>query len=186
MSKILKTAALVVGAVALIATGVGAAAGAGLLGAAAAAGGTIAGVATAATFTAIGTLAGVTAAVLSVGAALTATKPSAVSTGSPTDFSADPDAGIPLAIGRTGTAGDITARFGYDTKDKGDNDRQSFVATLSLGPIDAVEGMTVDKVAVSYSAAGAAIGTFAGFMWSMTQLGAIPEANALSFGAGAG
>ena len=185
MSKILKTAALVVGAVALVATGIGAAAGAGLIGAGIGSAATVAGVA-ASTLTTIGALAGAAAGLLSIGASLTAKKPTAQATGSPTDFSADPDAGIPLAIGRTGTAGDITARFGYDTKDKGDNDRQSFVATLSLGPIYAVEGMTVDKVGVSYSSVGAAIGTFAGFMWSMTQLGAMPEANALSFGAGAG
>jgi hypothetical protein len=169
---------LVVGAVALVATGVGA-----VIGAAAAAATTVAGIASVATIAAV---AGAAAGVLTLAAGLTTKKPSAQATGSPTDFSADPDAGIPLAIGRTGTAGDINARFGFDTKDKGDNDRQSFVATLSLGPIDAIELQTVDKARVDYTATGAAIGAFAGFMWSMTQLGAMPEPAALGFGAGAG
>ncbi|KQO50655.1 hypothetical protein ASF14_11265 [Sphingomonas sp. Leaf257] len=92
---------------------------------------------------------------------------------------------MPLAIGRTGTAGDIVMRRGWDTRDAGDNDRQAFVAVLSLGPIAAIEGQTVDRNPVSYSSTGAAIGAFAGFMWSMTQLGALASP-ALAFGAGAG
>ena len=182
MSKVLKTAALVVGAVALVATGISAVA------AATAAAGTVAsafGVA-ATTFTSIGALAGVAAGVLSLGASLTAKKPTAFATGSQTKFSADPDAGIPLVLGRTGTAGNIVARFGYDTADPGANDRQSFVSVLSLGPSQAIEGMTVDRVATSFSGAGAAIGAFAGFMWMTAQLGALPEAAALGFGTGAG
>ncbi len=178
MSKTLKTAALIVGAVALVATGVGAAAGVGIgLGLSA---GTLATIAT------VATIASVASGVLTLAVALTAKKPSAQATGSQTDFSADPDAGIPLVIGRTGTAGDITARFGFDTADKGDNDRQAFVVDLSLGPVAAVEGMTVDRNGVTYGPTGAAIGAFAGFMWSMTQIGAMPEPAALGFGVGAG
>lgn len=76
-------------------------------------------------------------------------------------------------------------RRGWDTRDAGDNDRQAFVAVLSLGPIAAIEGQTVDRNPVNYTATGAAIGAFAGFMWSMTQLGALASP-ALAFGAGAG
>jgi hypothetical protein len=126
------------------------------------------------------------AGVLSLGAGLTAKKPSAQATGSQTEFSADPDAGNPILFGRTGTAGNIIMRRGWDTNDKGDNDRQAFVTVLSLGPIAAIEGMTVDRSPIGFTPTGAAIGAFAGFMWSMAQLGAVPEASALSFGAGAG
>ncbi|WP_193753754.1 hypothetical protein [Sphingomonas sanguinis] len=122
---------------------------------------------------------------LTLAAGLTAKKPTAEATGSQTSFSANPDAGAPLALGRTGTAGDIVARFGWDTRDAGDNDRQAFVAVLSLGPIAAVEGQTVDRVPVAYTGTGGAIGAYAGFMWSMTQIGALASA-ALGFGAGAG
>ncbi len=178
MSKVLKTAAVVVGAVALVASGVGAAAGVGIgLGLSA---GTLATIAT------VATVASVAAGALTIAAGLSAKKPTATATGSQEQFSADPDAGIPLALGRTGTAGNIGFRRGFDTRDAGDNDRQAFVAILSLGPIAAVEGMTVDKVPTFFGGTGAAIGAFAGFMWSMTQLGALPEPAALSFGAGAG
>lgn len=185
MSKVLKTAAIVVGAVALVATGIGAAGTAGLLGTAIAGGGSIAGIATAGALTTLGTIASAAAGVLSLAAGLTAKKPSADATGAQTSFSADPDAGVPLAQGRTGTAGDIVMRRGWDTRDAGDNDRQAFATVLSLGPIAAIEGQTVDRVPVSYTATGAAIGAFAGFMWSMTQLGALASP-ALAFGAGAG
>ena len=177
MSKVLKTAAVVVGAVALVASGIGAAAGVGIgLGLSAS---------TLATIATVATVASVAAGALTIAANLTAGKPTANATGSQEQFSADPDAGIPLALGRTGTAGNIGFRRGWDTRDAGDNDRQAFVAILSLGPIAAIEGMTVDKVPTFFGGTGAAIGAFAGFMWSMTQLGAMPEP-ALGFGAGAG
>ena len=107
-------------------------------------------------------------------------------TGSQTSFSANPDDGVPLMLGRTGTAGKIAYRTGFDTRDAGDNDRQSFVSVLSVGPIAAIEGQTVDQVPVSYTATGAAIGQYSGWMWSQTQLGALPEGSPLGFGAGAG
>lgn len=176
MSKTLGKVALVVGAVALVATGAGAVAGA--LGAKALLGVSVA------TLSTVGTLAGVAAGVLTIGANLTAKKPSAVVSGSQTSFSADPDASIPLVLGRTGTAGNIVFRTGFDTADAGTNDRQAFVSVLSLGPVAAIEGQTVDRSPVSYLN-GAAVGAFAGFMWSMTQVGAL-SGPALAFGAGAG
>lgn len=178
MAKALKTAALVVGAVALVATGVGAA-----IGAAAAASTIVAGVASLAT---IATVASVASGVLSLAAGLTAKKPSSDATGSQTSFSADPDAGIPAALGRTGTAGNIVARFGWDTADKGDNDRNAFVSVLSLGPVAEIEPtLGVDRVPVTFDGAGRAIGSYAGFMWRMTQRGLLTGA-ALTFGTGAG
>jgi peptidoglycan hydrolase CwlO-like protein len=142
--------------------------------------------ATLATVATIGTVASVAAGALTIASVLTAKKPTAQASGSQTQFSADPDAGIPLVIGRTGNASDIVFRRGWDTADKGDNDRQCFVAVHSLGPIDAIERFTVDKSQVTFNGAGQAIGAFAGFMWMVSQLGATPEPSALSFGAGAG
>ena len=172
MSKVLRTAAVIVGAVALVATGVGAVA--------------VAGTAIAATAASVASIATLASTALTLGVALTAKKPGAQATGSQTTFSADPDAGIPWVIGRTGTAGNITFRVGFDTGDKGDNDRQSFVSTLSLGPIAAIESFQADRATVSFIGGGAAIGTYAGFMWQRSQLGMLPEASALGFGAGAG
>lgn len=106
MSKTLRTAAMIVGAVALVATGVGAAAGVALgastTGAAAATAASIA--ATAATVSSIATFAAVG---LSIGATLTARKPSAMSTGNPDSFSADPSAPIAYIIGRSAQGGFI-------------------------------------------------------------------------------
>jgi hypothetical protein len=174
MSKVAKTAAMVVGAVALVATGVGAAIGAGTIIAAGVSVGTVA------------TVANVVAGALTIASAVTAPKPSSTVSGSQTSFSANPDDALPLAIGRTGTAGKITYRIGFDTRDAGDNDRQAFVVTLSVGPIAAIEGQTVDQAPVTYSGTGAAVGSNAGWMWSRAQLGALPEASALGFGTGAG
>lgn len=96
MSKVLKTAAIVVGAVALVATGVGAigAAVAGTSISAGIAGAGVAGIS-------VGTL-GFVASALSLGATLTAKKPTQDATGSQTTFDANPDTGIPLCIGRIG------------------------------------------------------------------------------------
>lgn len=185
MSKILKTAAMVVGAVALVATGIGAAAGLGAFGSVAAGTMSAATAATLGTIATIGTIASVAAGALTIAAGLTAKKPTAQATGSPTQFTADPDAGIPLVVGRTGTAGNIVMRKAWDTRDAGDNDRQAFISVLSLGPVAGIDSFTSDKAPVSFSA-GAALGAFAGFMWMTTQLGAMPEAAAMTFGSGAG
>lgn len=172
MSKTLRTAALVVGAVALVATGAGA-----IVGAAAV---------TSAIGVSAATLSAVAAGASAV-VALTAKKPSATATGSPTEFRADPQGFLPYVIGRTGTSGNIIFRRGFDTRDAGENDRQSFVAILSAcGPVQAIERQEVDRALVQYSATGAALGAYAGFMWHRAQLGAAPEPSALSFGAGAG
>lgn len=172
MSKVARIAATVVGAVALVASGVGVFAAAGTV--------------LATTAASVATIATVTSGILTIAAVATAKKPSATSTGQQTDFSANPDAGLPYIIGRTGSAGDIIFRKGWDTADKGENDRQAFVAAHSVGPIEGFESMTVDRVLTSFSSAGAAIGQYAGYMWSLTQLGLLPTAAAIGFGSGAG
>lgn len=102
MAKALRTAALVVGAVALVATGAG-------IGLAAAKG-----ISVAAGIAEVGGAVGVSVASLStaagalnVAAGLTAKRPDAIGGGSQTEFRADPDAGVPYAMGRTGTRGTL-------------------------------------------------------------------------------
>jgi hypothetical protein len=184
ISKTLRTAALVVGAVALIATGVGAgiALSAGTTLAAASATTVVAGV----SLGTIATIASVASAALSLAAGLTMKKPSALASGSPDRFEANPDAGVPYVIGRFATAGNIVFRRAWDTLDKGDNDRQSFVVTYSLGPVTEYESFTVDQAAVTFTGAGQALGEYSTFMWRTTQMGDCPEPAALSFGTGAG
>lgn len=104
MSRFARTAAIVVGAVALAATGIGAAVGASIIGSGVAAGAaastaTLFGV-SAATFTAVGAIAGATSALLS----LAAGSPKGSFGGAQTQFKVDRDAGIPVIIGRTPAA----------------------------------------------------------------------------------
>ena len=98
MSKVLATAAIVVGAVGLVATGFGAV------------GIGIAGLASAKALVTVGAIAGVASGVLSIGANLTAKKPSAQASGSQVNFAADPDAPIPWVLGLTYPAGHVVRR----------------------------------------------------------------------------
>lgn len=178
LSKTLRTAAIIVGAVALVATGVGAFAGAAAAGASAtgaASAATLAGVAaTANTVAAIATAA---ASAASLGAAVTARPPPLG--GSATRFKADKDAGIPYAIGRTATGGNIIYRRTHNTAGYSLPDLQTFGVVLSgAGPINAIESFQADRVTVSFSS-GAALGSYAGWMWQTQQLGASPESAAL-------
>ncbi|PZU77757.1 MAG: hypothetical protein DI530_12255 [Sphingomonas sp.] len=100
MSKVLKTAAIVVGAVALVATGIGAVAGAGI--------GLGLSTSTLATIATVGKVATVAGAALSIGAMTTA-KPPPV-TGNQTAFSANPDDGMPLILGRMACRGSVRWR----------------------------------------------------------------------------
>ena len=181
MAKVLRTAALVVGAVALVATGVGAvgAIAAGTSIAAGIAGASIAGISAA-------TL-GFAATVLGLGASLLAKKPSASITGSPESFAADPKGLIPYLIGRAAISGNIVFRRAWDSASKGDNDRQAFVVILSgAGPIESIESFSVDNVTTTFDTSGQATGTYADFMWQTTALGACPESAPIGFGTGAG
>lgn len=172
MSKTLRTAAIVVGAAALIATGVGAAVGAG--------------VATAAGSAGIGTLSiatvASTASAVSAGLSLAAgvSAPKGTVGGNATKFKIDKDAGLPLVFGRTYVGGNVGHRQYYnDPGSRMKNQRESWVTILSLGPVNSVGPLLVDKTPVSFTSGGSAIGTYSGNMWLDTQLGACPEARAL-------
>lgn len=169
--KALKTAAFVVGAVALVATGVGALGTAGLLGSAIASGGAIAGIATAATFTTIGTIAAVGAAALTFAAG----SPKGSVGGNATQFKIDKDAGMPVIIGRTYSGGNVVHRQYYGSK----NSLESWVTVHSIGPVRSLGPLLINKVTVSLNGTSVG-GDYAGYMWLDQQLGACPEGRALA------
>lgn len=178
MGKTLRTAAMIVGAVALTATGVGA------IAAAAAGPGftavSVAGVSMS-TWTALAAGSGL----VTMATGLAAPGPSLQ--GSPTKFTADPQAGIPYAIGRTWQSGNIIYRKAHTSPGKVPNDRQTMVVILSGGgPVEQIEAFYSDKAQVTFNSAGAATGNYANYMWQKTQLGATPEAAALSVSSGDG
>ncbi|MET0439136.1 MAG: hypothetical protein ABW043_16750 [Devosia sp.] len=184
MSKTLRTAALIVGAVALVGTGIGAAAGAGIFGTVAAGSATAAALATVATVTAYASLAAVG---LTLAAAVTAKKPpGGTQTGNPQQFTADPNAFVPCIVGQFATSGVLAFRKTYDTADDGTNDRRAMVVILSLGLINSILSFTADRTAVTFDADGYASAPYVNYMWQKTQLGASPEAAALDFGLTAG
>jgi hypothetical protein len=174
MAKFLRAAAMIVGAVALAFTGVGLAAGLTL--------------ATATSF-GIGVSAStlfLASGALTIGAGLLTKRPSGVGGGSQTQFSADPNAGVPYAMGRTATAGQIVLRraadgFGSNAK----NDLNDLVTILSgCGPIGGFVSFTSDKEPVTFDASGNAIGKYRDIMFQDRQLGATPESSALQVTAG--
>ena len=181
MSKALQKAAIVVGAIALVATGVGVAAGAGLFGTglgAASAQVVAFTVAKYATFAAAG---------LSAAGTLLAQKPTFDTATSGTEWRADPYAGLPYAMGETAVGGQIVYRRTDDAWAGGDeNDLQTIVTVLSCaGPIQAIDGVDIDRTSTSFDGTtGAASGALADYVWWKGQLGATPESAQLNIVAG--
>jgi hypothetical protein len=170
MSKTLRTVATIAGSVALIATGVGAFAGA--------AG--IAGVASAATIAKIGSIASLVSTAASIGAQVTAKKPPA--RGSITQVIVETEPPRPYLMGETFFAGVMRYRVGYGaTLKKVPNPYLWQVMVYSsAGPVEALVQQQFDFAPIgSY---------YTGFYSSVSQLGARPEASALSppFGAAPG
>jgi len=179
MSKTLRKVALIAGAVALVATGVGAAAGAGLFTAATAAGAATA-ASIAATATTIATVASLTAGVATLGAQITAPKPTA--RGSTTRLIIDAEPPRPYMIGESYSAGILRHRVGYGaTLKKVPNPFLWEVKVFSgVGPVEALVEEQFDFGSVG--------GYYSGFYSSTSQLGARPEGGALTppFGAAPG
>lgn len=178
--KVLKIAAMVIGAVALVATGIGLAAGAGSLSAAFNAGlGTI-GLGGLSASVGLGTMSAVALGALAIDASMLAAKfgpkPPAGS-GSQVKWKADPYAGMPYVVGRTRVGGNIIYRAGHGGTN---NDYQTIVTALSVGPIKSIQQTIMNGAAVTFLAGGAASGAFAGQAWQVSQLGACPEATALT------
>ncbi len=161
---------MVVGAAALVATGIGAAAGVGLTFGLSA--GTLATVAT------VAKVASFAAGALTL--ASMATTPKGSVGGNATKFKIDKDAGLPVVIGRTYSGGNVVHRQYYGTKQQ----KESWVTVHSIGPVKSLGPLQVDKVAVGFDAGGQAVGFYRGYMWLDQQLGACPEARALRGPAG--
>ena len=174
MSKTLRTAGMVVAAVALVATGVGAVVG------------TDAVIAAGVTVGQVATFAAVAAGTLSFAAAATA--PGVSNQGSATNFTTNPQSGLPYAMGRTRMSGlrfyaNTNSRPGY-TKF---NDLLWFGALLSIGgQIDSIEKFTADSEVVTFASDGNAIGTYHDYQAQKVHLGGAPMASAIALSLGGG
>lgn len=169
MSRTLAKVATIAGAVALVATGIGAAAGAGILAASAGTLGTIATVARVASAVAL-------AASLGAGA----TQKKAAAQGSVSQIAIMANAPIPCVIGRTYIGGNLEHDVGYGgTVADIPNPYRSLVLLWSVGPSEEIEAFQADFTTVPFSGA-AATGYYGGFLWLDQQLGALPEADALA------
>lgn len=184
--KFVRTVGIVVGVVALVATGAGLALGGAAVGAAAAGGSAALG----ATLTSVGTIASVAAGLISVGTAVFARKPGFSQEGSATTFQTNPQSGLPYAIGRTRMSGLRIHAETYDAtayKSEGRDDVLSFAVMLSAGgAIQQIETFRADKEVITFDpATGMANGAHAGFMAQKVSLGlAGASALALAFGGG--
>jgi hypothetical protein len=160
LSKVLATAAEIVGAVALVATGVGALGSLGIISSASAV------ATTAATVAHVAALATVA---LTAVSQFVGPKPPAVS---PIAWKADPQAGIPYAMGQGYVGGNIVYRMAY-----GDNNvYQTLVTVLSGGgPHQSLDTLYVDNVACSIGGDHSVNIPDSGYMYANTQLGLTPE-----------
>lgn len=168
MSKTLRTVAIVAGAVALAATGIGL-----VLGPTAAAAAGSAGIGTL-SLTTLATYASVVGAVASIGASLTAKKPPA--RGSVTDVTIQVDAPQPYMMGRTYSAGVLRHDVGYGPEiDKVKNPYLGKVVVYSGGgPIQEIESRQFDYQPLSFDS-----GWYFGFIGAPGQLGETPQPAAM-------
>lgn len=168
MSKVLRTVAVVAGAVALAATGIGLA-----VGTAAAATAGSAGIG-ALSLTTLATYASVAGGVASIGATLTAKKPPA--RGSATDVTIQVDAPQPYMIGRTYSAGVLRHDRGYGPKigDIKNPYLAKVVVYSGCGPIQEIESRQFDYQPVSFSS-----GYYSGWGGYSEQLGLTPTPTAM-------
>ncbi len=170
MAKTLAKVAMIAGAIALVATGVGAAGSAGLLSMSAS---------TAATVSTVAQVATVVAAAASVGAQVMAKKPGLQ--GSVNQVTIGANSPIPYGVGRSFYAGTQLHDVGYGGKvGKTKNPYLSKVFVWSAGgPIDGVESLLLDWQAVSF-AGTSALGYYASWLYADHQLGLRPEPDALA------
>lgn len=99
--------------------------------------------------------------------------------GSQVDFQADPNAGIPLILGRTGTAGKTVHMNTSGQSDK--NKALMYLLALSAGPIQSVESLTAGDFLVTLDGTGKATAPsqFANQMYLNHTNGLKPEPAAL-------
>lgn len=164
MSGVLKTVAKVAGVVALVA-GTIATAGIGTA-------------AFAAVASSVATYAGLASGIAMLGASALAKKPPAQ--GSVTQVTVAANSETPCIIGETYYGGVLRHDVGYGGKvGKVQNPYRGMVIVYSLGPVQALVGQYADFLPVSFSGS-AATGYYSGFMYRDYQLGASPEASALT------
>jgi hypothetical protein len=180
MAKALKTAGMVIAGAALIATGIGAAAGAGLLGASAAA---VAGMG--GTWTLFGvsvsTLSGIGTGLTAIGTLLTK-RPGVSTGGSPVQQAYDPSSGVPYPFGRTAVAGRIV--YGTVTgPPKEGNKYRLFYSVISGVRIDGIESFSTNDELVSFTSDSGegASGTYKNRMWQVRRTGAPDSRGYLRF-----
>ncbi|AOF96474.1 phage tail family protein [Sphingobium sp. RAC03] len=164
---------MIAGAVALVATGVGAAAGAGLLTASTAAGAATAAsiVATAST---VAMIASTAATLATIGAQLTAKTPPARGTINQVIIAAEPIS--PCIIGRTYSGGVLRHDVGYGAKlKKVANPYRGMAIVYSVaGPLAALQGLYLDYGAIPFSS-NAATGYYASYLYRDVRMGQSPE-----------
>ncbi|MDE8654772.1 DUF7359 domain-containing protein [Novosphingobium album (ex Liu et al. 2023)] len=170
MSKTLRTIGMIVGAVALVATGVGAVAGGTIIGATVGAAGSVAVTLGSVTST-IATIAGIAAGAAQIGAQLLYKPPPA--RGGVTQILIAPDAPQPYVMGEGYFAGVLRHDCGYGADLKKVPNPYRFLPCVYSGggPIESITPW-VDQGPVS--------SWYSGFLYTDTQLGATPEANALA------
>ncbi len=161
MGKALKTAGTIIGGAVLMATGVGALAGMQV---------TAMGIAGVGTMS-IANLQLMSAGLMAAGSMLD--KPKSTASGSPSEWTSNPDQGIPFLFGRMGVAGKIVHRDEYGP----DNRLQGIVTIYSgAGPVKSFQGFTADELPVSFeSNGGTAIGKYRRQMWRSWRMGAQPD-----------
>lgn len=159
MAKALRTIGIIAGSIALIATGVGAA---GIAG--------VAGVASAATISTVAQIAAVVSAVATIGAQAL-TKPPPVR-GSVTQVRIEADAATPYGMGEGLLGGTMRHDVAYGpTLKKVRNPYRFIPVVYSLGPVESITPWIGFEPISSW---------YTGFLFTDTQLGAVPETTALA------
>ncbi len=161
MGKALKTAGAIIGGAVLMATGVGALAGMQV---------TAMGIAGVGTMS-VANLQLMSAGLMAAGSMLD--KPKSTASGSPSEWTSNPDQGTPFLFGRMGVGGKIVHRDEYGP----DNRLQGIVTVYSgAGPVKSFQGFTADELPVSFeSNGGTAIGKYRRQMWRSWRMGAQPD-----------
>lgn len=111
-------------------------------------------------------------------ASLLQKKPSNAGNGTQTQFTLDPQAGIPYAMGRTYTAGNIVHIDAYGAGTKPKNPYQSIVTVWSLGPIQGFESFSADHDPFTLSGQDV-VGYYNSYLSLSKQLGNLPETASL-------
>lgn len=168
MSSTLKKVAIIAGAVALVATGIGA-----VVGATAAAAAGSAGIGSL-SLTSLATYASIASTVAGIGAQMTAKKPSARGTINQVIIAAEPPS--PYIIGRTYSGGVLRHDVGYGaTLKKVKNPYRGMVLAYSVaGPLLALEACYMDYAVIPFSG-DAATGYYSGFLYRNVRKGLMSE-----------